>query len=283
MSAYTAVTQQTPKLGFKSLQQSLSRDCILLLGQPKHGKTTCALTASTKYDPTKRGDGVVVDDIGIITCDATALAFQKATGYEFKYWLDMSDFLDAPLGEFNKLLASGCAEMKKLAGAGKIHTLVVDPISTIDGLWRGELAKNYEGWPLQDKMDGEHKRLLLEKIMSVPCNLILTMHTKTVGKMDDDKRATLGLDKEDRLVMDISSWNAPKMYRAQSSLILPVKKTWGKTFKDDAYAIYPRGVDGIESGGRYPEILAQDKLPANMASLFAMIKESNKTKEVKVA
>jgi hypothetical protein len=269
--------QQAPQLGvgFKSLQQSQQRDCVTIIGKPKDGKTTCLLTASPKYDPSKRGDGVLVDDIGLITFDATALAYARATGYEFKYWIDMADFLHLPLGEFDKVLDSALGQMRQLAADKVIHTLGIDPVSTLDYYWKGELSKNYEKWPLMDQIDLKHKRFLLEKVMPIPCNTILTMHTKTLGgSMDAEKKASLGLDQEDRVVMDLSSWNGPKMYRTQSSLTLPLKKTWGTTYQQDKYALYPRGVDGMESGGRYPQILQLAEVPADMKRIFELIKQS---------
>lgn len=265
----------------KSLQKSASRDCIIVIGRPKDGKTTCVLTASEKFDPTKRGDGVVIDDIGIITADATALAYAKVLGYEFKYWFDLADHLDQSLGQVDKILDHMLARAKTWAKEGRIHTFIFDPVSTLDYFWKGELSKSYEKWALMDQLDLKHKRFLLEKIMPIPCNTILTMHTKTLGKIEDqDKLKSLGLDADDRVVMDLSSWNGPKMYRTQCSLTLPMKKTPGKTYQEDSYALYPRGIDGMESGGRYPQILALNKMPANMRDVFKLIKSANAAKEV---
>jgi hypothetical protein len=267
--------KQEPELVvFKSLQKSPQRERILLLGAPTDGKTTCALTASPKFDPTKRGDGVVIDDICPITVDSAALNYARALGYEFAYWLDLSEHLNKSISEFNKITEKFLATANKLVLEGKTHTTIFDNFSTVDGFWRGELAKNFEGWPLQDKMDLEHKRLLLERIMPTAGNMILIAHTKTVGKMDEDKRESLGIEAGTKLVMDISSWNAPKMYRAQTSQRIPIKKIQGRTMAQDQYNLYPRGVDGIEYGGRYPQLSAHDKLPANMQVVFQLIKES---------
>lgn len=266
--------RQELELTFKSLQKSPQRERIMLIGAPTDGKTTCALTSSAKFDPLKRGDGVIVDDICPITVDSAALNYARALGYEFAYWLDLSEHLNKPLAEFNKITEKYLGMANKLVLDGKVHTTIFDNISTVDGFWRGELAKNFEGWPLQDKMDLEHKRLLLERIMPTAGNMILIAHAKTVGKMDDDKRESLGIEQGTKLVMDISSWNAPKMYRAQTSQRIPIKKIPGKTFALDAYNLYPRGVDGIEYGGRYPQLSSHDKLPADMQNVFRLIKET---------
>ena len=274
--AIAGPAKQELKLAPKSLQKSPQRDRFLLLGQPTDGKTTCALTASAKFDPLKRGDGVLIDDIVVITTDSAALSYARALGYEFSYWLDLSEFMNQSVQEFNKLTESAFIMAQGWAKEGLVHTAIFDNISTVDGFWRGELAKNFEGWPLQDQMDLQHKRLMLERILPLVCNVILIGHTKTVGKMDDDKRESLGLEKEHKLVMDVSSWNAPKLYRAQTTQRIPVKKIPGATVDKDQYNLYPRGVDGIEYGGRYPQLSAHAKLPASMQAVFKLIKEAAK-------
>jgi hypothetical protein len=276
MPIQPAGPRQEAELGFKSLQKSPQRERLLILGAPTDGKTTCCLTASAKFDPNKRGDGVVIDDICVITADSTALNYARALGYEFAYWLDLSEHLSKPVSEFNKVTEKMLSMAGKLVSEGKTHTTIFDNISTVDGFWRGELAKNFEGWPLQDKMDLEHKRLMLERILPTPGNMLLIAHTKTVGKMDEDKRESLGIDQGTKLVMDISSWNAPKLYRAQTSQRIPIKKIPGRTIADDKYYLYPRGIDGIEYGGRHPQLSAHDKLPADMKVVFQLIKETAK-------
>ena len=264
---------QEAQLGFKSLQLSPQRERILLLGQPSAGKTTCALTASTKFDPAKRGDGVVIDDICVITADSAALSFARALGYEFAYWLDLSEHLGKTVTEFGKVAKQMFEMANKLAKAGKIHTVIFDNISTVDAYWGGELARNFEGWALGERLNMEHKTLMLERVLPTVCNVILIAHTKVMSKADDEKRATLGLEREDRLVMDVSAWNGPKMYRAQTTIRLPVKRISGKGVKEDTYSLYPRGVDGIEAGCRHPALLAHEKLPASMQAVFQIIKE----------
>ena len=276
--AVTAVgAKQEPELVFKSLQKTQQRERILVLGQPEHGKTSFGLTMSKKFKPNQSGKGVLIDDIAVVTVDAAALNYARVLGYEFAYWLDLSEHLNKTVPEFNKVTEKFFAAVNQLAKEEKIHSVLFDNISTLDGFWRGELAKNFEGWPLQDKMDLEHRRFLLERVLPLSCNVILLAHCKTVGKMDDEKRTTLGLDKDERLVMAVSSWNAPQLYRAQTTMRLPIKRVSGKTVAEDKYDVYPRGVDGIESGSRYPQLLAHDKLPADMQVVFSLMNETART------
>lgn len=268
------VKSPVSQLSFKSLQKSPSRECILILAKGKEGKTTCALTASEKF--AIDGKPGLIDDIGIITFDATGLAYAKAMGYEFSYWIDMSDYLNKGSAIMDKTLADATKMMYDAAVEGKIHTLIVDPISTLDVFWQAELAKSYENWVLTEQLNLKHKRFLMDQLMPIPCNLVLTMHVKklNVASMDTQKKDSVGLDPEDTQVMDIGGFNGPKLYRNQSSQILPLKRLRGKTVAEDKYYLYPRGVDGIEAGGRHKILELQDKLPADMKEVFRLIKSA---------
>lgn len=266
--------KQEVELTFKSLQKSPQRERILLLGAPTAGKTTCALTASAKFDPNKSGEGVLIDDIVVITADSAALGFARALKYEFAYWLDLSEHFSKPVPEFAKITAKMFNMANALAQAGKIHTVIFDNISTVDAHWAGALAKNFEGWALSEKLNQEHRNLMLDYALPLVCNLILIAHTKTINNgLTEEKRLTLGLEVGEKAVMDVSAYNAPKLYRAQTSARIPVKKITGKTVKDDQYNIYPRGVDGIESGSRYPQLEAVDKMKPDMKAVYALINQ----------
>lgn len=262
-----------PGLSFKSLQQSAQRECIIIHAKPKEGKTTVALTASAKFD--LGGKPGLIDDVGVITFDATGLAYTKALGYEFSYWIDMSDHMDKGLAHLDKALEASIKMMKELAIAKKIHTLIIDPITTLDVFWLAELAKSYEKWQLVEQGNLKHKRFLLDMLMPVPCNLVITAHNKKLGAMEDAaKKDSLGLDAEDTVVLDIGGYNGPKLYRTQASVMLPLSCTRGKTVKEDNYSLYPRGYKGMEAGSRYPELNAIDKMPANLKEVFKIIKSA---------
>lgn len=264
-----------PTASFSSLQDSRSTDIIILYGRPKEGKTTCALTASKKFDPTKPGKGVVVDDVIVMTFEKTALAQAKALGYEFKYWLDMSPFVDYKLAEFQSILDSAlqtCLEAARINP--EINTFVFDGVTTLDCIWAAEIQtqEKKEGWDVGRSLNTKHKHLFTRYLLAMPCHVVLTMHSKVAGKnMDAEKKNTLGIDAEDTVVIDLSAWDGPKFYRAQCSMLLPIKRTAGRTPKEDQYFLYPRGVSGMEAGGRYPSVMALDKVPANLQELYKLI------------
>lgn len=262
-----------PTIGFSSLQASHPSDVIIIHARPKEGKTTCALTASPKFDPTKSGKGVVVDDIAIISFEKTGLSHARSMGYEFKYLLDMSPYMDEKIAVLDKVLESALQQVSAIAQARTVHTVVVDGLTTLDCCWAAELSAQAEGWELGRRLNTKHKSLLM-KLTALPANVIITMHSKVINKMDADKKATLGLDPEDTVVIDLSAWDGPKFYRAQCSLMLPLQRVPGKTPKDDQYYLYPRGVRGAEAGGRYPQVTALDKVPANVQELYKLIAAS---------
>jgi hypothetical protein len=261
---------------FKSLQKSPQRECIIVHAKPKEGKTTLALSASAQFDINNPKPGVI-SDIGIITFDATGLTYARALGYEVAYWTDMSEHMARGVAVFDKMLELALAGYAQLANEGKIHTLIIDPISVLDIYWRGELAKSYEGWPLAEQMNLKHERFLLQQLLPLACNTVLLFHNKQLSAtMTNEKKAQYGLDPEDTVVIDMGSYDAPKLYRSQASLILPLYCTRGKTIKDDQYNLYPRGHRGMEAGSRYDQINACDKLPADMKEVFKLIKSANK-------
>lgn len=261
---------------FKSLQMAPSKTCLALVGTMKHGKTTCALSVSEKFDPSF-SKPQVLDDIGVITTEADAMQGAKLMGVEVAYWQDLTDYTNKGQKVFDSALDSAMATQFELAAQGKIKALIVDTVSTLDKTWKSYLTKQYEKWGLIDALLVKHREFLVTKLLSFPVPTIILMHTRKVStEMDPIKREAQGLDTEDRLVMDISGWDAPSLYRAQCSYIVPIKKTEQKG-KPDEFFLYPRGVSGIEAGGRYGLDGAPDKLPANLRLFFEVVKAGGKT------
>jgi hypothetical protein len=264
-----ATLPTAPTLAFRTLQESPSTPIFVLVGPPKHGKTQAILSASPKYDIKAPA---MIDDVALISFDNGALDGPKSMGFDLKYWLDLSGYTDCGEVQFNKMLDEALAMIKQLAVEKKIVAVGIDPISTLDKIWKAYLTKTYEKWALLDQLLVKHRRFVMEKLIAIPVPKILTFHTKTVGQMDETKRQALGIEAGDVQTIDVSGWEAPGLYRAQNSLFIPIKKTEGKGGKPDEFFLYPKGVNGIEAGGRYPILNTFDKLPANLAEVFRLIR-----------
>lgn len=255
---------------FKSLQADKSKACIALLGPSGHGKTTTALTLSEKF--TGKLEPQVLDDIVVVTFEPDAMRAPKTMGIEVPYWLDLTDYTDQGQKVFDDALTDALKKVKEMASSGKIRGVVFDSASTLDKTWKAYLSKQYEKWSLIDAILIKHRNFLVEKVIPLPVPTVLVMHTKTVSKeMDATKKESLGIDADDKQVMDIGGWDAPGLYRALCSFIIPVKKTEGKGGKADEVALYPNGISGIESKCRhFPKL--PDRMPANLQELFKAIK-----------
>jgi hypothetical protein len=256
---------------FKSLQKSDEKLLILLVGKPSAGKTTCSLSMSLKFDPTFKSPQVL-DDIAVLTCEPDALKGPKLLGVEVPYWLDLTDYTTDGK-TFDDALNSSLKMVHELAKAKKIRGVVFDTASTLDKTWKAYLSKQYEKWALVDQLLIRHRRLIVEQLLPMSVPVIMNMHLRKVGEMDNSKRESLGLDMDDQLIMDISGWDAPGLYRALASYILPIKKTEVKG-KPDEFHLYPRGVGGIENKGRYGIDGPPDKMAANMNQFLNIIKSA---------
>src|SRR5574343_1886825 len=229
---------------FKSLQEAKPKTCIGLLGRPKDGKTTCALTLSPSF--TGRFEAQTLDDIAIVTCEPDAMRGAQAMGIEVPYWLDLTDFTDQGQKVFDDALADALKKVKEIATGGKVKGFIFDSISTLDKTWKAYLSKRYEKWGLIDAILTKHRNFMVERIIPMPVPTVLVFHTKVVSaQMDATKKDSLGIDADDKQVMDVGGWDAPSLYRAQCSFVLPMKKTEGKGGKADEYNLYPKGIAGI--------------------------------------
>lgn len=256
------------EIGFKSLQETKSFPIIALLGKPKEGKTLCSLTASDKF----LLGSCMVDDIGVITCEKDALAGAKQFGVDIKYWIDLTAYAELPSKAYDECLAAAFAKMQELAKAGKIKALVFDSVSTQDKIWKTPLTKQGLGtYEVLNHLLAKHRELIFARLFALTCPSIILFHTRVLGKMDDAKRESLGLDQGESQIIDVSGWDAPALYRAQCSAILPIKKTQVKG-KPSEYWLYPNGVAGLESGCRYPELELQEKVKADFKEIFKLIK-----------
>ena len=258
---------------FKTLQGSVDKTCIALLGKMKDGKTTCGLSLSEKFDSEFKGPQML-DDIGVITTEPDAMQGPKLMGVDVKYWLDLTDYTDKGQKVFEDSLADALKTMQTLALEGKIKGLLFDSVSTLDKTWKAYLSKQYEKWGLIDAILVKHRSFLVERILPLPVPSVLTFHTRTVSAaLDAAKKESLGLDTGDIQLIDVTGWDAPSLYRGQCSYILPIKKTEVKGKPAD-YSLYPNGVNGIEAGGRYGLAGAPEKLPANLRNFLSVIKKS---------
>ena len=258
------------KLMPKSLRDA-EKTAVVLLSPTKEGKTMAALTLSQQLDPTW-AKPQSISDLGYITFDIDALRGPKLMGLEgIEHWYDMTDYAGEGLKVIDDALNAVAAKMVELAKEKKIVGVVWDTMTMLDENWKSYLVKSYEGWKLADQLNARHRNFLMEKVMKIPVPQIFLMHTKRLSvDMDAARRESLGIDDGTRSVMGLSAWDGPKLYRAQCSYIIPVKKVAVKG-KPDEFLFYPRGVDGIEAGGRYGHGGAPDKMPANLRAFFGIV------------
>jgi hypothetical protein len=257
-------------LVLKKLSATKENSLIAILGPQGNGKTFCGASASKFYDPTF-SKPVSLSDTLFITSEKGCFDGFGEKGIDVPHWADLTEH--AGEKEFTLALNSSLAIAKEMAAAGVIENVVIDTVSSIDKTWKAHKTKQYEKWGLIDALLVEHRRLVMEQLGPVKARTVLLFHTKKVGEMDATKRESLGLDAGDQLVLDISGWDAPALYRAQCSLIVPIKKTEARG-KPDEFYLYPRGIGGIESKTRFSCV--GDKEPANLLQLFQKIKTASK-------
>lgn len=263
------------KLVPKSLKDS-EKSGIVLVAPSKEGKTVAALTLSQQLDPTW-SKPQSISDLGYVTFDVDALRGPKLMGLEgIEHWYDMTDYAGEGLKVIDDALNAVAAKMAELAKEKKICGVVWDTMTMLDENWKSYLVKSYEKWALSDQLNAKHRNFLMEKVMKIPCTQVFLMHTKKLsGEMDAAKRESLGIEADTKSVMGLSAWDGPKLYRAQCSYIVPVKKVEQKG-KPDEFFFYPRGVDGIEAGGRYGRSGAPDRLPANLRTFLGIVNGTQK-------
>jgi hypothetical protein len=214
-----------------------------------------------------------LDDIAIVTCEPDAMRGAQAMGIDVPYWLDLTDFTDQGQKVFDDALTDAIRKVKELSQTGKIQGVVFDSISTLDKTWKAYLSKQYEKWGLIDAILTKHRNFVVERIIPLPVPTVLTFHTKVISaQMDATKKDSLGIDADDKQAMDVGGWDAPGLYRAQCSFVVPIKKTEGKGGKPDEFNLYPKGIAGIEAGGRYGPGGAPEKMPANLQLFLKAIK-----------
>lgn len=256
------------KVNFKSFdaKTTVQSSLILLVGRQGHGKTTTALTLSEKFD-VNGPPGQVIDDILIVTNEKGALDCARHCVSEFKYWFDLTDYTDQPLSTYLKVEAEVLKEAKALVQAGIIKGVVYDNASTRDKILASYKANEKEGWPLINWLLMMHREFVMSQLLPIPCNIALTAHTQPVKSATPIEKETYGIDATDREVINMTGIQAAGLYRAQSSLIVPVfkKEKGGK----DEFFLDLKGKNGQESKIRFKAIVEAEMEP-NLRKLLSM-------------
>lgn len=262
------------ELSFKQLSKTPSRSISMIVGEVDEGKTSTGMSVSKKFDPSF-SKPVLLDDTLFITNERDPFEWPKAKGIDTPYWLDLTEFPGRK--EFPVALVKAVSMAKELASKRIIENVVIDSLSSIDKAWRAHKTEaGLEKWALIDALLVEHRRFLMEQLFSIPARIILVSHIKKIGDAlteDKDKMASLGLNPDDKFAMDISGWDAPKLYREQCSYIIPLRRTYNKGKPDEVF-LYPRGVGGIEHKGKYAFGSVSEKEPANLAAFFEKISKT---------
>lgn len=255
-------------LQFKTLSKTTSKSITMLLGGVDEGKTTAGISVSEQFDPTFK-KSVVIDDTMFITNERDLFEGARQKGIDIPYWLDLTE---APgEKEFDGQLDKAVAMAKELAKSGKIKNVVVDTISAIDKTWKSHKTRAFEGFALHAECLRLHRRFLMEQLFTVPARIILISQIQSVSaalSKDGAKLEASGLSADEKFVMNISTWEAPKLYREQCSYIIPVRRTYN-TGKPDEFFLYPRGSNGIESKCKSDRVDAKE--PAHLAAFFRKI------------
>jgi hypothetical protein len=241
----------------------------MLLGEVDEGKTTAGISVSEQFDPLFRGP-VTIKDTLFITNERDPFEGPRQKGVDIPFWLDLTEHPGEK--DFGAALNKAVSFAKEMASKGTIKNVVVDSLSSIDKTWKAHKSKAYEKWALIDALLAEHRRFLMEQLFSIQARIVLIAHIKKIGDAlveDKEKMASTGLDANDKFAMDISGWDAPKLYREQCSYIWPVRATFAKGKPTD-YAIYPHGIGGIESKSKTTAL--SDKEPAHLYSIYQKIR-----------
>jgi hypothetical protein len=275
-AAVVAIAQNLQVQVQSARQRAGHHQKVALIGPPKHGKTTAALTAS-KYAPetwpaptlTNLSDGLLIMiDVG---------------GHDTVLNLNV----DIPLIDLGECQESGVllerfkqaiAIARQRVESGETTFVVLDSFSEFTervcralvsanaGAPQKELSSRI--WtPLSTKMGG-----VFADLASLPCDVIIISHVKDKGEDEDGKRFASQMAGNARIEMDVTG-KSVQVLRRNTSAVIPVLRTQiGKNqFK---YAFYPNGTMGIEGGTRYK---LNDEEPANMRKLFEKIRSQQPT------
>lgn len=256
------------KVQFKSLKETKSSPLILLVGRQGHGKTTTALTLSEKFDVNGK-PGQVIDDIMVVTNEKGALDCARHCVERLDYWVDLTDYTDQPLALYLKAEAEALAAAKDLAQEGKIKGVVYDNASTRDKILAAYKATEKEGWPLINWLLMVHRDFVMKQILPIPVPVVLTAHTQPIKSATPLEKETHGIDADDREVINMTGIQAAGLYRAQSSLTVPVFKT-SKGGKEE-YKLDLKGKNGQEAKIRFKALADTVEMEPNLNKLLKLI------------
>lgn len=243
---------------------------ILLIGPPKHGKTSCAFTLS-RFAPDNWPAATMTN-----LSDGFA-TFWDPNGYDTVLSLNV----DIPMHDLSEIQTfnevkqahrESVRVLRERVASGETTFGVVDSISEyanrmvrgLTGL-HGDTDKIWV--PLQNEMDS-----FFSDYLSVPIDIVFICHVKDKGEDKKGKRWAAQLPGGAQIEVDLMG-AAAGMARRRTSMILPVVKTQAGKNVPPEYAIYPNGFAGVEGGTRYN---LADKEPAHLGRLLAKIRNVNK-------
>lgn len=270
-AALTAAVQKVEAVQVKSARdEATKKQRILLIGPPKHGKTSASFTLS-KFAPDSWPAKELADlsDGFVIMLDVGG----HDTVLKLNVDVPMVDLTNHQ--DLNSLKAgfkSAIQILKQRVADGITTWAVVDSISEYgDRAARSLSAVHGSGQDLWVPYGNELGNMFAD-INSVPIDVALVCHVKDKGDDKKGKRWAAALPGQATIEIDLMG-RAAGYARRNTSMILPVvKKQDGKNAVPE-YSIYPNGFNGIEGSNRYG---LPDKMPPNLRLVLEHIRSTHK-------
>lgn len=251
----------------------------MILGPPKHGKTTMAATMSKDYVDGEVPDGgnIVLSDILWVPWDHGALDGLRERGMTAEVVnANLSAFTGQQLVNASTDVPAECkkwvAEKRKEFGPDADLTVVYDTGSTFAGM----LESHFEQKPNGETRDGrekwglvfnQHKRMF-SNMNRLDAHVLFLFHTKAISVMGKEAevaeakkvKAATSVPGTFAVETDIAG-KAKKFYINNMSLIFPLiaKTEKNKKPADWKRVIYPFGTQDIEGASRFVLRLDQEE------------------------
>lgn len=248
----------------QSLKTPLEKQRMFVIGAMNQGKTFCAASLSQYFDPT----------------------FEKPADLKDMFWFKFDDcafdgFVEKQLNvpHFDFTSVKGDKDLTQALKEGFEHVrknppfaLVLDTLSGLDKQWFASAWAQYgKQYGLYDYVTDKHRRLYLDEIKTLPCHVILLVHSKSKSENAEANPELKGFTQ----VMDLTGQSG-NLYRLHSSFIVPIMRVDNKG-KPPEFSLYPRGIGGIETKCKFSCL--SDKEPANLRAIYNKIVQSTKQQQ----
>src|SRR3990167_3477187 len=266
----------------KGSDKFLKHPNLLILGPPKHGKTSLCATYSKHFRGWPSPDKVVfLDDLLWIGFDPNALEGLVGQGYDAPI-VDLSAKTGVSLLPALEDCASDLPKLIKQLGT---RAVVVNTGSVLDknaNEYWASVFKNSNNKFDQPKAVGITHNRFVSVLKSLGVSIFALAHAKT-DMLDMSDPATIAREKASGLpgsggISSQITGQTKGTYEGLVDMILPMqarpkqgKGLDGKPVMEFERVMYPRGGNGFEGAGRYLRFLDQEE-PADLTKMFAKIR-----------